>query len=129
MSIHFDRVMRRKKLMKEAKLKMSEFKLALDQIDHYTSIEKDALKSLEAAYLQKNAMLARYKSTIRQIKTGMIDEREFKEHKNELKKEIRALNSEMKEMKYIDKRVHKKLKEPIKNFKDSFKSFKRLLRA
>jgi len=115
--------------MKEAKLKMSEFKLALDQIDHYTSIEKDALKSLEAAYLQKNAMLARYKSTIRQIKTGMIDEREFKEHKNELKKEIRALNSEMKEMKYIDKRVHKKLKEPIKNFKDSFKSFKRLLRA
>jgi len=129
MSIHFDRVMRRKKLMKEAKLKMSEFKLALDQIDHYTSIEKDALKSLEAAYLQKNAMLARYKSTIRQIKTGMIDEREFKEHKNELKKEIRALNSEMKEMKYIDKRVQKKLKEPIKNFKDSFKSFKRLLRA
>ena len=40
MSIHFDKVTRRTKHMREAKLKMSEFKLALDQIDHYTRIEK-----------------------------------------------------------------------------------------
>jgi len=129
MSMHFDRVIRRNKLLKEAKLKISEFKLALDQIDHYTLIEKDALQALHSAHGQKKAMLSRYEGTIRQIKAGQIDEREFKEHRNELRKEVKALNSEIKEMKHIDARVHQKLREPMRNFKDAFKAFKRLLRA
>ncbi|MBT4135149.1 hypothetical protein HOE39_02290 [Candidatus Woesearchaeota archaeon] len=129
MSIHFDKVTRRTKHMREAKLKMSEFKLALDQIDHYTRIEKDALQALQSALSQKKAVMSRYVSATRQMKSGHMDEREFKELRNELRRELKAINSEVKEMKRTDKRVHQKLREPMRNFKDSFKAFKRLLRS
>ncbi len=129
MSIHFDKVTRRTKHMREAKLKMSEFKLALDQIDHYTRIEKDALQALQSSLSQKRAVMSRYVSATRQMKSGHMDEREFKELRNELRRELKAINSEVKEMKRTDKRVHQKLREPMRNFKDSFKAFKRLLRS
>ena len=129
MSIHFDKVTRRTNHMREAKLKMSEFKLALDQIDHYTRIEKDALQALQSALSQKKAVMSRYVSATRQMKSGHMDEREFKELRNELRRELKAINSEVKEMKRTDKRVHQKLREPMRNFKDSFKAFKRLLRS
>lgn len=129
MSIHFDKVTRRTKHMREAKLKMSEFKLTLDQIDHYTRIEKDALQALQSALSQKKAVMSRYVSATRQMKSGHMDEREFKELRNELRRELKAINSEVKEMKRTDKRVHQKLREPMRNFKDSFKAFKRLLRS
>mgnify|MGYP003987824505 FL=1 len=129
MSIHFDKVTRRTKHMREAKLKMSEFKLALDQIDHYTRIEKDALQALQSALSQKKAVMSRYVSATRQMNSGHMDEREFKELRNELRRELKAINSEVKEMKRTDKRVHQKLREPMRNFKDSFKAFKRLLRS
>ena len=115
--------------MREAKLKMSEFKLALDQIDHYTRIEKDALQALQSALSQKKAVMSRYVSATRQMNSGHMDEREFKELRNELRRELKAINSEVKEMKRTDKRVHQKLREPMRNFKDSFKAFKRLLRS
>jgi small-conductance mechanosensitive channel len=129
MSIHFDKVTRRTKNMREAKLKMSEFRLALDQIDHYTRIEKDALQALQSSLSQKRTILSRYVSATRQMKAGHMDEREFKDLRSELRRELKAITSEVKEMKRIDKRVHQKLREPMRNFKDSFKAFKKLLRS
>ncbi len=126
---HFDRVEKRAYYITEAKLKLSEFRLALDQISHYSKIEKDALQALNSAYRQKENILSQYKTLESQVRSGQIDVKSFRHQVRELKKEANSVKSEIKEMERLDKRIHQKLKGPIRNFKDAHNTFRKLLRA
>jgi len=126
---HFDRVERRAYYLIEAKLKLSEFRLALDQIGHYTQIEKDALQALDSAYRQKEKILSQYKTIESQVRSGQIDNNSFKRQVQELKRELNSVKSEIKEMERLDRRIHQKLKGPIRDFKDAHNTFRKLLRA
>ena len=83
---HFDRVERRAHYLTEAKLKLAEFRLALDQIGHYSKIEKDALQALDSAYRQKEKILSQYKTIESQVRSGQIDNNSFKRQVQELKR-------------------------------------------
>ena len=126
---HFDRVERRAYYLIEAKLKLSEFRLALDQIGHYSKIEKDALQALDSAYRQKEKILSQYKTIESQVRSGQIDNNSFKRQVQELKRELNSVKSEIKEMERLDRRIHQKLKGPIRDFKDAHNTFRKLLRA
>lgn len=126
---HFDRVERRAYYLTEAKLKLAEFRLALDQIGHYSKIEKDALQALDSAYRQKEKILSQYKALESQVRTGQIDVKSFRHQVRELKKEANSVKSEIREMERLDRRIHQKLKEPIRNFKDAHNTFRKLLRT
>jgi septal ring factor EnvC (AmiA/AmiB activator) len=126
---HFDRVERRAYYLIEAKLKLSEFRLALDQIGHYSQIEKDALQALDSAYRQKEKILSQYKTIESQVRSGQIDNNSFKRQVQELKRELNSVKSEIKEMERLDRRIHQKLKGPIRDFKDAHNTFRKLLRA
>jgi septal ring factor EnvC (AmiA/AmiB activator) len=126
---HFDRVERRAYYLIEAKLKMEEFKLALSQIGHYSQIEKDALQALDSAYRQKEKILSKYKTIESQVRSGQIDNNSFKRQVQELKRELNSVKSEIKEMERLDRRIHQKLKGPIRDFKDAHNTFRKLLRA
>ena len=126
---HFDRVERRAYYLIEAKLKLSEFRLALDQIGHYTEIEKDALRALNSAYRQKEKILSQYETLESQVRSGQLDNNSFKRQVRELKRELKSVKSEIKEMERLDRRIHQKLKGPIRDFKDAHNTFRKLLRA
>ena len=126
---HFDRVERRAHYLTEAKLKLAEFRLALDQIGHYSKIEKDALQALDSAYRQKEKILSQYKTIESQVRSGQIDNNSFKQQVQELKRELNSVKSEIKEMERLDRRIHQKLKRPIRDFKDAHNTFRKLLRA
>ncbi len=126
---HFDRVERRAYYLIEAKLKLAEFRLALDQIGHYSKIEKDALQALDSAYRQKEKILSQYKTLDSQVRSGQIDNNSFKQQVRELKRELNSVKSEIKEMERLDRRIHQKLKGPIRDFKDAHNTFRKLLRA
>ncbi len=126
---HFDRVKTRLDRINEAKLKMGAFKLALDEINHYSKIEKEAGQALTYALKSKKAILSQYRSLNSQYNSGQVDKRHFKEQRRAWHNELVELNHEIKKMSKLDKAVHPELKKAMKDFKDSFKSFKRLLRA
>ena len=126
---HFDRGERRAHYLTEAKLKLAEFRLALDQIGHYSKIEKDALQALDSAYRQKEKILSQYKTIESQVRSGQIDNNSFKRQVQELKRELNSVKSEIKEMERLDRRIHQKLKGPIRDFKDAHNTFRKLLRA
>ena len=126
---HFDRVERRAYYLTEARLKMGEFKLALDQITHYSKIEKDALQALDSAYRQKQKILSQYKTLESQVRSGQIDASSFRSQVKELKRELRSVKSEINEMTRLDKRIHQRLKGPIRDFKNAHNTFRKLLRA
>jgi septal ring factor EnvC (AmiA/AmiB activator) len=111
---HFDRVERRAYYLTEAKLKMAEFRLALDQISHYS---------------QKEKILSQYKTMESQVRSGQLDNNSFKRQVRELKRELNSVKSEIKEMERLDRRIHQKLKGPIRDFKDAHNTFRKLLRA
>jgi septal ring factor EnvC (AmiA/AmiB activator) len=126
---HFDRVERRAYYLIEAKLKMEEFRLALSQISHYSKIEKDALQALDSAYRQKEKILSQYKTIESQVRSGQIDNNSFKRQVQGLKRELNSVKSEIKEMERLDRRIHQKLKGPIRDFKNAHNTFRKLLRA
>tara|TARA_Y100000296_G_C5025958_1_gene182270 strand:- start:196 stop:585 length:390 start_codon:yes stop_codon:yes gene_type:complete len=126
---HFDRVERRAYYLTEAKLKLAEFRLALDQIGHYSKIEKDALQALNSAHTQKKKILSQYKTLESQVRSGQIDVTSFRSQVRELKRELSSVKSEIKEMERLDKRIHQKLKRPIRDFKNAHNTFRKLLRA
>jgi septal ring factor EnvC (AmiA/AmiB activator) len=126
---HFDRVERRAYYLTEAKLKLAEFRLSLDQIGHYSKIEKDALQALDSAYRQKEKILSQYKTLESQVRSGQLDNKSFKRQVQELKRELNSVKSEIKEMERLDRRIHQKLKGPIRDFKDAHNTFRKLLRA
>jgi hypothetical protein len=126
---HFDRVKTRLDRINEAKLKMGAFRLALDEINHYSKIEKDAGQALNSALKSKKAILSQYRSLNSQYNSKQVDKRHFRKQKKAWHNELVELNHEIKKMSKLDKQVHPELKKAMKNFKDSFKAFKKLLRA
>ncbi len=126
---HFDRVQKRLDRMNAAKLKMGAFRQSLDEINHYSKIEKDAGQAFKSALGTKKSILSQYKTIERQYQNGQIDKRHFNERRAEWRRELKAVNHEIRKMKQLDKQVHPELKEAMKNFKDSFKAFKKLLRT
>lgn len=128
MSKHYDRVKKRMVALSESKLKMGRFRLALDELTHSSKIEKDALGAIEEVNRNRTSILAQSRELKRQYRNKQISSRDFNAQIAENNRELRALNSEKRRMGRIDRSTHPDVKKSRRQFRDSFKTFRKLLR-
>jgi predicted nucleic acid-binding Zn-ribbon protein len=126
---HFEKVKKRLDRINKAKLKLGGFKLALDELNHYSKIEKEAGQALTYALKSKKSILSQSRSLNSQYNSGQVDKRHFSEQRRAWTDELTELNHEIKKMSKLDKAVHPELKKAMKDFRRFFKNFKRILRT
>tara|TARA_Y100000034_G_scaffold58222_1_gene70996 strand:+ start:70 stop:459 length:390 start_codon:yes stop_codon:yes gene_type:complete len=125
---HTDRVKKRVSIINDAKLKMGRFKLALDELGYFSKIEKDAVEAVEATNRSRKAILAQNRALETQYRNKQISKRDFNAQKKENYKALRELASEKRRMIRIDRSTHPDIKKSRRQFRDSFKTFRKLLR-
>ncbi len=128
MSRHTDRVKKRVSIINNAKLKMGRFKLALDELGYFSKIEKDTVEAVEATNRSRKAVEATNRALKTQYRNKQISKQDFKAQKKENDKALRELASEKRKMMRIDRSTHPDIKKSRRQFRDSFKTFRKLLR-
>ncbi len=128
MSRHSEQVKKRVSIINNAKLKMGRFKVALDELNYFSKIEKDALEAVEAVNRSKKAISAQNRALEIQYRNKQISKRDFNAQKSENNRALRELASEKRRMMRIDRGVHSDVKKSRRQFRDSFKTFRKLLR-